>query len=184
MLKTPRAIVLVGLQGVGKSTYCKQLESKDPTIKRATKDDIRFMLFDIHDYGDKFEDVHNKFGHIVEYIYRTMVDTILKQGLTVILDETNHRKIERKETLKYLRKTYPGIKVEAHYLYNNFEKCYDRNMARRPEQRVPRAIMWRFLEEMVLGFGGSVSPWEAGEALAQEHFDVINCIDTAKILKK
>jgi predicted kinase len=183
MKKQPRAIVLVGIQGVGKSTYCKKLESEDPTVKRVTRDDIRFMLFDTNRYAEIFEEVHDKFGHVLDSIYKMTVDTILQQGLTVLLDETHHRKADRKKTLKYLRETYPGIKVEVHYLYSDFERCYERNMGRRPEQRVPRAIVRRFHQELVAGFGGSASPWKAGAKLGWEHFDVVHCIDACKYLK-
>ena len=177
-----RAIITIGPQGVGKSTYSKKLESLDPTVKRVTKDDIRFMLFDTNRYGEMFDEVHDKFGDRLETIYWMTVDTILQQGLTVILDETHHTEAERKAALSRLKKTYPGIKVEAHFLYSNFERCWNRNNNRRPEQIVPRDIMWRFFQELVASFAGSLNPWKVIDKLAWENFDTQQYIYADKLL--
>ncbi len=172
-----RAIVIVGLQGVGKSTYCKKLEAEDPTVKRVTKDDIRFMMFDLNTYsGETFVGLHERFGDKLEEIYWTLVDVILKQGLTVILDETHHTKAKRKAVLKRLKDTYPGITVEAHYLYRDFQTCWERNIKRRKEQVVSKKVMRTFLEELVFSFGGSCQPYKAGAKLGWEFFDVIRLI--------
>jgi predicted kinase len=167
-----RAIVIIGVQGTGKSTYCKKLEAENPKMKRVTKDDIRFAMFDLHNYnGETYDRLHEEYGETLEKIYWMYVDTILKQGLTVILDETHHKKKDRKATLKKLKDTYPGIKVEAHFLYSSFERCWARNIKRRPEQIVPREVMRRYLEELVASFAGSLSKWKVSAKLAWEFFD-------------
>ena len=171
-----RAIVIIGVQGTGKSTYCKKLETANPKIKRVTKDDIRFAMFDINTYSENFDKVHAEFGKRLNEIYWLYVDTILKQGLTVILDKTHHREADRKDTLKKLKSNYPNIKVEAHFLYSDFERCWARNIKRRPEQIVPKEIMRMFLEELVASFGGTLNAWEVGAKLGQEGFDTIQYI--------
>jgi len=134
------------------------------------------MLFDLNTYKEKFVDLHERFGDKLEEIYWILVDVILKQGLTVILDETHHKKAVRKATLQRLRDTYPGIVVEAHYLYRDFEACWQRNIKRRPEQILSKDSMKRFQRELVASFGGSCQPYKAGAKLGWEHFDVIRLI--------
>ena len=178
-----KAILTIGIQGTGKSTYSKKLESADPTKKRVTKDEIRFMLFDLNNYtADTYEDLHRRFGGRLEIIYWMMIDVVLQQGLTVILDETHHTKKERKATLARLRVTYPSIKVEAHYLYSDFQRCLARNAKRRPEQIVPEQVMRRFQQELVASFGGSAIPYKAGAKLGWENFDVVRCIKAEDFL--
>jgi len=177
-----RAIVIIGTQGTGKSTYCKRLEAENPNIKRVTKDDVRFALFDLHNYDKNYDKLHKEYGDRVEAIYWMMIDTILQQGLTVILDETHHKKKDRKATLARLKGSYPGIKVEAHFLYSNFERCWARNLKRRPEQIVSRDIMWRYFEELVASFAGSLNKWKVTAKLAWENFDTSSYIDADELL--
>lgn len=176
-----RAILTVSIQGSGKSTYAKYLEKTDSKIKRATKDDLRFMIYDINSYSKKYEENTKLFGTILEETYFKIISAIIRQGLTVIVDETNHTRKERAVMLKFLRSTYPGIKVEAHYLYSSLDRCLARNIKRRPEQIVPESVVRRYYEELIASLGGSAEPYPAVEQLTKEGFDVVQVINAEQM---
>jgi predicted kinase len=176
-----KAILTVSIQGAGKTTYAKHLASKDPTIKKATKDDVRFMLFDTNRYSEKFEENILRFGFRLDRMYEEVIRTILSQDLNIIIDETNHTKPERERIVKFLRGLNLDVEIEAHYLHRPFEDCWERNIKRRPEQIVPRLVMERYYQELIASFGGSADPQAATEALSNEGFKVVECIDMGKM---
>jgi predicted kinase len=166
-----KAILLIGIQGSGKSTYAKELEDNNPNMKRATQDDIRFMLFSKHNYNEKFEENTRRFGYLVEDIYSTVVETILAQKLDLIIDETHHQKFNRTGMVRWLKKNYPGITVEAHYLHTDLEDALRNNKTRKPEQIVPESVVREFHQELLKGFGGSWDIWSITDTLMYEGFD-------------
>ena len=166
-----KAIVLIGMQGCGKSTYAKELESKNPHMKRLSRDDIRFMMFDLHNYSDNFDELHATHGTYLDYIYLTMTEVIMEQGLTIILDETHHVAESRRITLETLHDIDPDITVEAHYLPIDISLALERNAQRRPEQVVPEDIVRDFQQDLLSSLGGSWSLWDVIAKLTNEGFD-------------
>ena len=159
------------MQGCGKSTYAKELESKNPDMKRVSRDDIRFMMFDINKYHEKFEEVHEKFGTYLNYIYWTMAEVIIDQGLTLILDETHHLQEHRQDSIQLLRDINPDITIEAHYIPVDISLALERNAQRRPEQVVPEVVVRDFQQRLLAGLGGSWSLWDIINKLINEGFD-------------
>jgi tRNA uridine 5-carbamoylmethylation protein Kti12 len=168
-----KAIILIGIQGSGKSTYAKELENNNDNIKRVTKDDIRFMLFDRKTYVEKFDENHKWFGNVVDSIYYDVVRTILNQSLDIIIDETNHIKSHRIGLIKWLKDHYPDIKVVAHYCHAELEDALRRNAMRPDHQNVPQPIVEEFHRELLEGFGGSWNIWSIVDNLWKEGFDDI-----------
>ena len=114
-----------------------------------------------------------RFGSLVTDIHMMVIYTIIQQGLDVIIDETHHRKDDRKGMIKYLRDTYPGIRVEAHYIHRDYREALKRNSERRPEQQVPEDVIYNFHEELLASFGGSWCVWDIVTSLSREGFDDI-----------
>jgi len=177
-----KVIMLIGIQGAGKSTYCKKLEESDSTIKKLSMDDIRFLLFDLNTYHEKFDENHEKFNNNLDDIYGMSIETILNQNLTLVLDECHHLPTTRRDTMAALRNMYDDIVIEAHYLYDRFESCHHRNMQRRPEQIVPYDIVKKFHDDMIAGFNYNTDVGKITSCLIHEGFDIVETIDAFKLL--
>jgi predicted kinase len=168
-----KAIILIGAQGSGKSTYAKELEKADHNIKRASKDDIRFMAWDTNRYSERYNENNSKFGLWVTQVHLEVIDIILKQGLDVIIDETNGSSILRKGLIEWLKLEHPGVKIEAHYIHRELDGCLRRNALRRPEQIVKDEIIRNFHAMLTRDIG----PMDlATQKLLDEGFDDVTII--------
>lgn len=172
-----RAILTIAIPGAGKSTYARKLEQQNPKIKRATKDQLRFILWDTNRYSEKFEENVERFGDLLDNMYLDVIDTILAQGLDVIIDEINHTKRMRLQMRNFLKGLYPDIKLEAHYIRCPLDVCLKRNKQRNAEQIVPDEVIRMFHQELVASFGGTDSDvWQIAEILTKEGFDKIEFV--------
>lgn len=171
-----KAIVLIGTQGSGKSTYAKELESA--TMKRASQDDIRLLLWPTDNYNANYAKYHKKSGLTVRQMWLQAMHHILKLGLDVIVDETHHLKVQRTGMVKYLKEKYPGITVEAHYIRSSLERCLRRNAKRPEHKRVPEPIVEEFYEALIRSFGPYADDTDhLPSVLFGEGFDTVKIIN-------
>lgn len=70
--------ILRGIQGIGKSTYAKQLIEKEPYV-RFNKDDIRLMESATYAKSN---------GELVDDVMHGFIEAALKQNLNIVLDNT------------------------------------------------------------------------------------------------
>lgn len=75
-----KVLILSGLSGSGKSSFAKELMSKDKSYKRVNRDSIREMT--INEWTPKSE-------HLTITIEFSLVQEILKNGFNCIIDDTN-----------------------------------------------------------------------------------------------
>ena len=168
-----KAFVLLGAQGAGKSTYAKTLTDENPRMKCATKDDIRFMVYDTNRYNERFDDNNKRFGVTVTQMHLQVIDMILRQQLDVIWDETNCSSVMRSGIVEYLKENYPGIFVEVHYLHSELDRCLKNNRKRRPEQIVPDNIIKDYYRTLTESIGPMST---ASKSLYDEGFDRVKII--------
>jgi len=166
-----KAILTVAIQGAGKSTYAKKLESMNPEMKRATKDDIRFLLFDKNKYVEMFDTNYTLFGDLVNEIHKKVIETILAQNLTIIIDETHHTKRSRLKMIQFLRSINKDIEIEAHYLHCPLDVCLARNAQRSPEQIVPEYVVRTFYNELSESLNGFPSNVDIIQTFLDEGFN-------------
>ena len=135
---------LVGLPCAGKTTYAKALEARTGAV-RFTPDEWHTFLFG-HDMDDAEHDArHDR----VEALMRKMADTLLKNGVSVILDFGFWGRAER-DALR-VHAAGLGAGFELHYLDTPLETIYDRiearnNSGRTDIFRITRKDMETWLE--------------------------------------
>jgi len=168
-----KAIVLIGAQAAGKSTYAKELTDETSRLKHANKDAIRFMAYDTNRYSERFDDNNKRFGILVTQIHLNIIDIILRQQLDVIWDETNYTSAMRSGIVGYLKEHYPRIFVEAHYIHSELDRCLKRNRHRRPEQIVPDDVIMDCYESLTESIGPMST---ACQSLLDEGFDRVKII--------
>lgn len=82
-----KILILVGLPASGKSTYAKDLASKDSSYVRINKDDFRTMI------GGYVNDIHEPFIHNLE---TAAIKTALYNNLNIIIDAINLQRKSKK----------------------------------------------------------------------------------------
>jgi predicted kinase len=107
-------VIMKGLPGSGKSTYCKDFIKRNPTYKRVCRDDLRLMLHD-----QSFAPKKEKF---ITKIENEIIFSILEKGFNVIIDSTNlntsrvnsrNNKIKEKfPKTDFLTKSFIDIPIE------------------------------------------------------------------------
>ena len=128
--------ILIGLPASGKSTYAKQKISENPNLwTRTNKDDIRkelgFTSFS-KDNEKKVVEVENE-----------RITQALKDGKSVICDNTHLAKVHVYERFPEILKQFPEVKmiVNDSFLKVSFEECLLRNDLREGIERVPIKAM-------------------------------------------
>lgn len=129
MNKLPKFIMLCGLPGTGKSTYCNQFKNKKDYII-VSSDSIREELGDINDQSKNNE---------VFKILHKRIKEALKNGYNVIQDSTNLSRKHRRHTLEQL-KNIPCEKICVLFA-TPYEICLANNFAR--DRQVPEAVLER-----------------------------------------
>lgn len=95
-----------GLPGSGKTTDCRRVIDNDPTIIRANRDDIRFMLFGKY-WGEGVDE------EAVTFVQYTIIDAALRAGRDVYVDDTNLSPITQQNLLDAARRV-EGTKIIWH----------------------------------------------------------------------
>lgn len=93
-----------GLPGSGKTTAARKVIERDPTIVRANRDEIRFMLF------GKYWGVDEEAVTFVQY---AIIDAALRAGRDVYVDDTNLSPTAQKNLLDAAR-AVEGTKIVWH----------------------------------------------------------------------
>lgn len=105
-----KVTILVGVIGSGKSTYAKMLAEQNLMSVVVNKDAIRTMLRGEYAYRLDIETV-------VKNCATAALLTALRQGLDVVIDETNISKAKRKDIIKPIRDMFHDsdsrINIEA-----------------------------------------------------------------------
>ena len=161
--------MLIGLQGVGKSTYCRE-HLNGPEYQLCVKDDIRFLIYpDDLDFMQTFP--HEK---TVVKIHQMAIDTALELGKIPIIDETHVSKRHRMAMLDYLKYHYPDIKVEAHVMPLDLALAIERNSNRTGKRFVPEEVIVRCWNTLQKDLGGMVSQKSVVKGLLKlEGFDEV-----------
>lgn len=132
MNKLPKFIMLCGIPGSGKSTYCEKYKSnKDYVI--VSSDSVREELGDVNDQSkntEVFEIVHNK------------IKETLKNGYNVIQDCTN---LSRRRRIHFINNELKNIPCEKIcVLFATPIEICKRNNANR-ERKVPEEVIERMV---------------------------------------
>ena len=124
---TPRAYVLIGAPGSGKSTYAATLAERENAVV-ISGDDIRAEL-----YGDAA--IQGDWGEIWERIEEKVSECC---GMNVIIDGTHCRRDYRDETIALLR-SYGYDQIEAVVIDTPLDRCIMQNATR--QRGVPRHVV-------------------------------------------
>jgi predicted kinase len=106
------AILLVGLQGAGKSTFYKE----------------RFFATHLRISRDMLKTRHRE---------KRFVLTCAETGQRFVVDNTNATRAEREVYLRAAKEA--GFRVVGYYFQSGVEDCRRRNEQRPPDQQVPLA---------------------------------------------
>lgn len=108
------AVILVGLQGAGKSTFCKE----------------RFFTTHVRLNLDMLKTRRRE---------RRLVQACLETRQRFVVDNTNVTRAEREVYLRAAQAA--GFRVSGYYLQSRLEDCQRRNDQRPAAQRVPRQAL-------------------------------------------
>ncbi len=120
-------ILTIGLPGSGKSTWAREQIKNNTNYKIVCRDDLRSML-DNGVWNPKNE-------YLVKKLQHSMIKTILENGNSVIVADTNLNETTRKElynTVDYVSRTMNTSipVVEKSFLDVPVEECIRRDLAR------------------------------------------------------
>ena len=166
-------VVIIGIQGAGKSTYCREFTREKTNYHHINRDDIRRICFpdDI-----KWDDTYWHEGHISE-IEDIAIDIALGLGKDIILDEGLHCfKGIREATVKRLKANYPDARLTAVVILCEFTKAVARNRQRAGKDCVPEKTISHFQKSLTAGLGGALNSWTITETLVDEGFDNIEIL--------
>ena len=115
-----KIIATLGLIASGKTTWSKEQQTKDPSIVRVNKDELRAMMHDSR---------HNKSNESqVIRIETAIIEDALKQGRTVIVDNT-HGHPSHQERFEKLAKEYNSA-LEIKEFDTPLATCIERDSKR------------------------------------------------------
>jgi predicted kinase len=115
----PELVILIGLQGAGKSTFCR----------------TRFQ--GTHDWVSKDRFRNNRRPARRQ---RQLIEEALQAGRSVVVDNTNPTTAERAELIALGRAF--GARVVSYYFASRLEDCLERNRTRAGKERVPDVAVY------------------------------------------
>jgi predicted kinase len=118
-------LLLIGLQGAGKSTFYH----------------TRFASS--HAYVSK-DLLHNNRRPARRQLQ--LVEEALRQGQSVVVDNTNASRAERNELIELGKRL--GARVIGYYFETNVARCRERNALREGRQRVPEVAIFATLKRL------------------------------------
>lgn len=119
--------MLKGLPASGKSTYAKELEASGEWV-RVNKDELR---------AEYFPDYTRKNEKDVVYIEDAEIEASLRDGMNVVVDDTNFNPVH-KERLEKLADKYDAT-FEVMFINTPVEECIKRN--RKRFNKVPMSVI-------------------------------------------
>ena len=125
-----KLVILVGVPGSGKSTFGKEYANEHNLIV-VSSDELRQTLF-----GDATNQEHNK---VLFNIIDRIVDELLRDGLSVLLDATNLSVWSRKRFIQKAERYL--VHASALVIHTSLETAKRRNAAR--ERVVPDSVIER-----------------------------------------
>lgn len=137
-LKTRRIIILVGVAGAGKSTWCHDYIQRNPNTLRVNRDTIRQQLFAMprKAYYTQLDMVLRQKEEIVSYIELANIRTAVESGYDVVIDNTN---LKKTYIDKYL-KEFPEVDVAVEVFHTPLAECISRD-AQRGEDAVGEEVI-------------------------------------------
>lgn len=94
-MKDIQVIMLKGLMGSGKTTFCKQFLKENQNYKCVNRDALRHMLSNY-----TFDNLNES---LVQKQWIEVVDTIIREGFNLIVDETNLNPKTYTQNIKYIK---------------------------------------------------------------------------------
>src|SRR4051794_29747677 len=135
-----RLLITRGLPGSGKTTFARTLQ---PRVTRVSRDDLRLMLHGrimLTDWADAQ----------VTAIQRGMVETLLRRGADVIVDDTNLRGRSVREWAKVAERC--GAAFEVHDFTDvPLDECIRRDAERPEAVRVGADAIRRMYDRYLAG---------------------------------
>ncbi len=118
-----KLIILRGLPGSGKTTWCKEYIKENLDTFRVSRDDIRSMLTPVFKHGAANQEL------LVSDIENQTIKGILESGYSCIVDATNFRGIGRFSDLVSQIED-PNIKIEIKEFDTDIKTCIQRDQQR------------------------------------------------------
>lgn len=132
-------IIMHGIPASGKSTWAKQYVKDNTNYKRISRDDLRHM-FDGYQFNKDFEFTITK-------VSMQMLEQLLRDRYSVVIDNTNLRPSYIKDYMKVIRKVSKDIKVSLKSFESTpYEICLERD-ANRPD-KVGKEVIDRMMEQL------------------------------------
>lgn len=141
-MTTPEVVFLIGIPTSGKSTFSSQSKYKD--YVRVSSDDILQEVA-----KQKKQSYNTVFRSNIRFAQIAMIKVLreaIKNGRSIIWDQTNLTKEERREKLKYIP---PYYKKTAVYFVITLETALQRN-TQRPGKVIPPEVLERMINEYEL----------------------------------
>lgn len=132
-MNIPKLIILCGIPGSGKSTYCKDYVERHINTIHLSSDAIRKEL-----YGD--ENIQGNPGEVFTLMQQRAVKA-LNNGCDVLYDATN---ITRKDRSGIIGVCPKFAKIECHIIWAPIEICIERDAAR--ERTVGKEVIDKMLK--------------------------------------
>ena len=180
-----KVIMMIGVQAAGKSTQSRAIVDASrtnedrwkPEWERTSRDDIRELL------GIGPGQWRHQENMSVE-IQRRHIRMALGRGQGVVIDNCHNTKKRRRDMLEWLNREFPGVKVEANFVYAPLDVCIKRNKdehgkPHRHRLLIPDEIIKRFHGDLLASFGGKIGTDERTiNTLKNEGFDEVTITRT------
>jgi predicted kinase len=132
--------MLVGIPGSGKSTYAKQVISKDPSNwARINNDDLRAML-----NGSVWSADYEKF---ISETRNYLIRDALKRGKNVIVDNLNLNRRHFDDVCGIAKSVNIDVQVFEKAFYIELDEAMERNAKREGAARVPDDVMKKWWKD-------------------------------------
>ena len=157
-LRENHVIIMVGIQAAGKSTVSNAIvdASRDhgdwwkPEFERTSKDDLRLLM-------GAGPGAYRHQENCVHSVQRKVIRMALGRGQGIVVDNCHNTVKRRRDILEWLKEEFPGVHVEAHFVYAELETCVARNRDEhghpgRHRVLIPEKVLRQFHGDMKQGF--------------------------------
>lgn len=136
---TPTLILLLGIQGSGKSTWAKQYCQENPDILYLSSDKLRAEI----GKGEFDQTINSR----IFALMRTKTENALKNGQSVLIDATHIKKKWREDSIELGRRL--GAKIVAHVFKVDRETAIKRiaNRAAKGGLNIPIDVIDKYIAQ-------------------------------------